>query len=105
MDFFPETLSKLFGPLAPLAQPLFPLILGRLIVMQGYLHSDVSGKIRLTLNRSVNDGPGRLVLKNVESPSTTKFIRKQNRILLQNHRYLRAFPLLFLTRPKQLFFN
>jgi len=102
MDFFSETLSKLFGPLLPLAQPLLPLILGRLIVLQGYLHSDVSGKIRLTLNRSVNDGPGRLVLKNVESLSTTKFIRKQNRILLQNHKYLRAFPLLFLTRKSKI---
>jgi choline dehydrogenase-like flavoprotein len=102
MDFFSETLSKLFGPLLPLAQPLLPLILGRLIGLQGYLHSDVSGKIRLTLNRSVNDGPGRLVLKNVESLSTTKFIRKQNRILLQNHKYLRAFPLLFLTRKSKI---
>ena len=102
MDFFSEALIKLLGPLAPLIQPLLPLILGRLIVLQGYLHSDVSGKIRLTLNHSECGEPDKLILESVENPNTTNFFQKQKRILLENHKYLRAFPLFFLTRNSKI---
>jgi len=51
-DLYRHALLRLFGPAASLAQPFMGAILGRLMLVQGYLHSHDSNRIRLTLRKT-----------------------------------------------------
>mgnify|MGYP005635898027 FL=1 len=93
-DFYAEALKNLLGPLFFLAKPMFPLILGRLIILQGYLHSSLSGRAKLTLNRSHKDDLGKLTIEAIKNPDTQRVVQKQGRLLWQYRRHFKAFPLL-----------
>ncbi len=73
-ELFKLGLGETFGPLKPLL-PLFESsILGRLHVIQGYLHSDVSSSIEITLNSE--DGRDVLHLNGVTNPVAAETIKK-----------------------------
>jgi hypothetical protein len=82
-------LERFLGPLMVPARPLVDALLGRLLVIQGYLHSEVSSRIAVTLARD-----GRLLLDERRNPATRPVLRRVARRLLRHAPDFRALPLL-----------
>ena len=101
-DFYTEAIKNLLGPFFSFAKPILPLILGRLIILQGYLHSSLSGRAKLTLRHSYQNESENLMIEAVKNPITPKVVQKQGRLLWENRRYLKAFPLLPLNNLSQI---
>jgi choline dehydrogenase-like flavoprotein len=93
-DFYAEALKNFLGPFYFLVKPMISLILGRLVILQGYLHSDLSGRIKLTLSRSHQNGADKLLMETVKNPSTHKVAQRQGRLFWKYRQYFKAFPLL-----------
>jgi choline dehydrogenase-like flavoprotein len=86
-----QLLDRLLGVLARPARPLVDALLGRLLVIQGYLHSQVSPHIELSLQR---DGEtGRLLLEERRNPATRRVLRRVVAHLARHAGALRALPL------------
>jgi len=95
-DLYTALFARLLGPLARPARPALDALLARLLVIQGYLHSDVSPSLRVTLAR--DGGPGRLVVEARPNPATRPTLRRVVRRLLRHAADLRALPLAPLLR-------
>ena len=80
---------------------LFPALerelLGRIVSLQGYLHSDVSPRLSLRLRRNPQ-GPATLVVEGRENPETGPTLRRVGARLWRLAGALRASPVPFLTR-------
>jgi len=81
---------------ARLFPPLARALLGRLLALQGYLHSDVSPSLALRLRRG-DDGRGVLEVKGREHPETRPMVRRIEARLRGLARFLRASPIPFMT--------
>jgi len=68
-DLYPIDMGKRFGPLTKLCSPLIKQLSKRLIVAQGFLHSDYSPEIELRL---VSEGSGTVLCMKERSNSKTK---------------------------------
>ncbi len=91
-DLVNEAAAKPFGPLR---RPLAGLIRNfqeRLLVAQGFLHSDFSSRIAVQL-RKENGAIGRLELKGQPNPDSRQHLRTIVTKLRRNSRRLGAFPL------------
>jgi choline dehydrogenase-like flavoprotein len=66
-DLYPPALQRKLGPL----YPLFKHALSRLLIGQGYLHSDFSPGIHLTLTRHPGDSQRELILQAEPLPTQT----------------------------------
>lgn len=86
-----QLLERLLGRLAKPARPLVDALLGRLLVIQGYLHSEVSPRIAVSLQREGE--AGRLVLEERRNPATRPVLRGAVRRLLRQAFAFRALPL------------
>ena len=73
-ELFKLGLYETFGPLKPLLKAIEPEVLGRLNVIQGYLHSQHSSHIDLSLTRK--DGAEVLEMKGVANPLASKTIKR-----------------------------
>lgn len=97
-DFLAELLRDKLGPLAP----LFPTtaVLGRLLLVQGYIHSNVSGRIAATLKRSNGADVLELAprLNAATQPTVQRILRKMTRLATLT-RALPVSPMLDLTDP------
>jgi hypothetical protein len=90
-DLFAALFDRLLGPLARAASPAVDALLSRLLVIQGYLHSELSPSMRVWLER---DGQaGRLVLEAQPNPLTRPTLRRVARFLLRHAKDLRTLPL------------
>jgi choline dehydrogenase-like flavoprotein len=89
-DLFAAALAKTAGPLAPLAKPLMGPLLQRMLVMQGYLHSDFSSRVEI---RRAPDGHLSLTAIPAQDNLTKRMIRRVTRKLARNARHLRGIPL------------
>ena len=87
-DLVASFFERLLGWLGRPAQPLVDALLSRLLVIQGYLHSDASPTLRVTLARDA--GAGRLVLEARQNPCTRPTLRRVVRRLLRCAPELRA---------------
>jgi hypothetical protein len=90
-DFFVDAIKGLLGPLALAAGPLLGGILGRLMVIQGYLHSDVSSAITTTLR--VGAGGPTLVLEAAPNGATRRVIGSVVKSLFRHRTAFKAIPL------------
>src|SRR5262249_19285735 len=77
--------------------PLRRAILGRLLALQGYLHSDVSPRLELRLSRRAA-GPHALAVEGRRADAATPTVRRVERRLWQLAPLLRAAPIPFMTR-------
>jgi choline dehydrogenase-like flavoprotein len=90
-ELFQEEMERMMGPL----RGALPLIrrgaLGRLLLIQGYLHSDLSARIRLVLRRA---GPGAasLELAGEPNPKTPPALAALGRRLWAERGSLKGFP-------------
>jgi choline dehydrogenase-like flavoprotein len=90
-DLFAALFDRLLGPLARVASPAVDALLSRMLVIQGYLHSEQSPSMRVWLRR---DGEiGKLVLEAQRNPLTRPTLRRVTRFLLRHAADLRAVPL------------
>jgi choline dehydrogenase-like flavoprotein len=91
-ELFQEEMARMMGP----SRGALPLIrrgvLGRLLLIQGYLHSDLSGRIRLVLKRA---GPGEtasLELTGESNPRTRPALAAVGRRLWAERGSIKGFP-------------
>jgi choline dehydrogenase-like flavoprotein len=90
-DWYAGVVERRLGALRHLAAPVMNLLLERLIVVQGYLSSDLSHPIRVTLRRG--EPRHRLTLEADENRDTTPAIRRIVAMLAKHKRDLRARPM------------
>jgi hypothetical protein len=92
-DLISQALANTFGPLAGPLGMLRRSLEDRLLVVQGYLHSDHSSKISLTLRSTSGDSCDRLELRPEINPQVKPTIRKVVRKLIGLAPKLGAVPL------------
>ena len=95
-DLIAGAVRRSLGPLKMFSRP----ILERLVIVQGYLHSDESASIRMTLKR---DGQADMLLIDpVLNPETRRTLKRVLRELLKQSRALGGFvvpPMLKIAKP------
>jgi hypothetical protein len=87
----------IFGPLAT---PLTRFLADRMLVFGGYLHSDESSRLELTLGQPEADGISRLVLSHQDNPRTQMTARGAAQMLLPLWRSLGGIPLVPMLQVK-----
>lgn len=90
-DVYEEALKSFFGKLYPFFKNPLKIILKRLVVIKGYLHSDSSSQIGITLKKG---NPDQMVLRMIKNPLTKKKVRKIAMKLLCNAFSLGFLPLI-----------
>ena len=94
-ELFSKEIQRLLGPLdRMLPSAIRRSLLGRLLLIQGYLHSDLSAQIRITLRRESKDHPATLELAVVENPRTQPALSALRRRLWSERSSMKAFPVL-----------
>jgi len=92
-ELFKEEIGRLLGPLDRLLPTsLRRNMLGRLLLIQGYLHSDLSARIRITLRRGSHDHPASLDLASEKNPLTLPALSALRRRLWADRGSMKAFP-------------
>jgi choline dehydrogenase-like flavoprotein len=92
-DLVPGALRSAMGPLSGVARPLVDLLVGRVLIVQGYLHSRLSPRITAIL-RQDSQGAARLELTAKPDPDTSRLVKAVGRKLLRNARSFRALPVM-----------
>ncbi|MGA3283149.1 MAG: hypothetical protein ABSD57_01650 [Verrucomicrobiota bacterium] len=99
-DLIGEAVRKTFGPLARPLEGLARQLEGRMVIVQGYLHSDESRTIEMTLKR---DGARDcLHLNALPNPDTRRTVKRVVREMLRQSRRLGGIvlpPMLHMGRP------
>ena len=92
-DLIGRTVSGALGPLAKWLPFLARELEGRLLLIQGYLHSAESSRIVATLRKNAADGKETLLLQAEANPTAKAVVRRVVRKLLQQAPRLGAVPL------------
>ena len=92
-DLIQQALARAFGPLARPLGMLRRSLENRLLVVQGYLHSDQSSKISLRLKKGSSESSDRLELRPEINPRVKPTIRRLVRKLMGLAPKLGAMPL------------
>jgi choline dehydrogenase-like flavoprotein len=86
-------LKQKLGRLYPLLKFFANQLIERMIVAQGYLHSNLSPTISVRLQPGKKENPSQLVLTAKENPRTSKVLQKMVRKLWRNQKYFRFLPI------------
>ena len=89
-DLVGQAVRKSFGPLAKMLEPLARVLEDRMLIVQGYLHSDHSSQIAVTLKKGASD---RLQLQAKLNPEVRPTIRRVLRKLMRHRGQFGAWPL------------
>ena len=89
-DLVGQAVRQSFGPLANFLEPFARILEKRLLIVQGYLHSDHSSQIAVTLKKG---NPDRLELQAELNPEVRPAIRRVLRKLMRHGRQFGAWPL------------
>jgi choline dehydrogenase-like flavoprotein len=93
-ELFREEVARLLGPIDRLLPgPWRRGMLGRLLLVQGYLHSDLSARITITLRRATKDRPARLEMAGEQNPRTLPALSALKRRLWSERGSMKAVPL------------
>jgi choline dehydrogenase-like flavoprotein len=92
-DLHRQAIEGIFGPAKRLMGPATNALLQRLLLIFGYLHSDISPAISLTLKPPANGQTGRLLMEGRENPLTKITLRRLVAKLSRSRSLLRAIPL------------
>jgi choline dehydrogenase-like flavoprotein len=90
-DVFVSLFDRMLGPLSRPARPLVDVLLSRMLLIQGYLHSSVSPTIRATLRPA--SGRPILTLEERPNPATRPALRRLGARLLRHTFDFKALPL------------
>ena len=89
-DLIGQAVRQSFGPLAKVLEPLARALEKRILIVQGYLHSDHSSQIAVTLKKG---NPDRLQLSAELNPEVRPAIRRVLHKLRRHGRQFGAWPL------------
>jgi choline dehydrogenase-like flavoprotein len=92
-DLYLKAIHGILGPTYPLFKIPVAEFLGRLVIAQGFLHSNVSAAISVRLLPGKGGAPSGLTLEAIPNPRTGRVIRGVLAKLFANRRYLKAVPL------------
>jgi choline dehydrogenase-like flavoprotein len=93
-DLYLGAMRNKFGPAYYPLKPLIHALVDRMVVLQCFLHSDVSPSIEVTLRRPAGSKPGKMILAEMAPAAATRQIRRRVvKKLGRAGRYLRAMPL------------
>lgn len=91
-ELFGKEIKRVLGPLDRLLpSTIRRSLLGRLLLIQGYLHSDLSARIRITLRRESPGHPATLELAGVRNPRTQPALSALRRRLWAERSSMKAF--------------
>lgn len=93
-DLIGQAIRRSLGPLAKPLERLARNLERRLLIVQGFLHSDDSAPIAATLAKNKSGQGERFKLKAQVTPGSKAIIRKVLRKLLRHGRQLGAFPII-----------
>lgn len=94
-----RAIQGLFGPFHQLFDFATKAMLERLLLVFGFLHSDVSHTISMTLQAPVGGERSRLLLEGRDNPSTKPTLKRLVAKLFRDRSLLRSFPLLPMLKP------
>jgi choline dehydrogenase-like flavoprotein len=92
-DLIGQAIRGSFGPLAKPLEPLARSLERRLLIVQGFLHSDDSAQIATALTRDANGRGERLKLQARVTPRSKKIIGQVIRKLFRHARQFGAYPI------------
>ncbi|HEX4145208.1 MAG TPA: GMC oxidoreductase [Pirellulales bacterium] len=92
-DLFLQAMQSTLGRAAAVMRPIIGQFLERFLLIQGYLHSDLSATIEVSLEKGPAGQPGRLRLTPRLNPRTRGVLKKLVRKLRSSRSLLRALPL------------
>ncbi len=95
-DLYRKSLENSFGHFYPLFRFASNTFLSRFLLVQGYLHSDVSATISLKLRAPENGAQSKLILEGGNNGDGQKIVRRVVTKLAENKNQLRAVPLKYL---------
>ena len=101
-DLFSRLFKRILGSAHSLLRIPIDELLGRILFVQGYLHSDISATISVRLLKGDNGSPGSLVLEGNVNESAKHAIRQFIAKLFRMKKYFKAIPirpLLQVTKP------
>jgi choline dehydrogenase-like flavoprotein len=99
-ELYEKEVERMLGPLDRLLpDALRRSLLGRLLLIQGFLHSDLSPRIQITLRRSSNNKPASLELVGIENPRMRPALSAMQRTLWAERNSMKAFPISAAIRP------
>jgi choline dehydrogenase-like flavoprotein len=107
-DLVGQAVRKTFGPLARPLELLARQLEERMVIIQGYLHSDESQTISLTLKRGVAGGPDSLQVAAQPNPATRRTVKRVLREMFWQGRRLGGVvlpPMLQMAEPGRGFHN
>jgi choline dehydrogenase-like flavoprotein len=88
-----EEMARMMGPLRGVLPKLQRSVLGRLLLIQGYLHSDLSGRIRIVLKRGSDGASPSLDLSGEPNPKTRPALAALRQRLWSERGAMRAAPI------------
>jgi choline dehydrogenase-like flavoprotein len=100
-DLFREEVERTLGPLKVLFPMVERSVLGRLLLIQGYLHSDLSARIRIMLRRPGRGKAPTLELAGMANPKTAPALAAMRRRLWAERGSMRALPISWMLRVGQ----
>lgn len=94
-DLYLQLMARRLGRMARPLAPALRVVAARLFIIFGYLHSDVSSSVKLTLS---GNGEACLHLEGQPNPQAWRISRAVARKLFKNRAYFRALPLMLQPR-------
>ena len=91
-DLLPKAVGAFLGPVARIAAPAISQVVGRLLIVQGYLHSDLSSEVKATLRSPRGGVRPTLQIEVRPVPATRRAISGVLAKLMRNRRHLKAVP-------------
>jgi choline dehydrogenase-like flavoprotein len=91
-ELFQEEMERMMGPLSGALPLVRRGVLGRLLLIQGYLHSDLSGRIKLVLRRARPGVAASLDLTGEPNPKTRPALAAVGRRLWAERGSMKGFP-------------
>ena len=88
-----DELSRMMGPLRGALPMIQRSVLGRLLLIQGYLHSDLSARIRIVLKRGTDGALSSLDLSGEPNPKTRPALAALRRRLWSERGAMKAAPI------------
>lgn len=101
-DLYADAMKKMFKATWPVVKLAARTMLGRLLVVQGYLHSKYSADVSVTLRKTADGGDMlHLDADGARSDVADELLKRVVRKITANARYLRARPISFLLSKQQ----
>lgn len=92
-DLYRQAIQSMLGPAYPVFRFASNAFLQRFLLIQGYLHSDLSATVSVRLRAPQRGAPSTLVLEGHENEMTRKTLNKVAAKLRRNRSLLKAVPL------------